>query len=113
RVFGHKKAKELSDEDLSIRLLELETKGLVLEIPANSCSKGHRLRLELKTKSGSKEVPFEALAQVETWERMENGKERISVRFLKYDQEVWDELTRLFSRRQDDILEFFRAVKGE
>ncbi|MCC7442313.1 MAG: hypothetical protein IT285_11805 [Bdellovibrionales bacterium] len=112
RVYG-KKRSDRSDEDLSIRVLELAPTGMVLEVPQSSCSRGHRIQIKLSTLNAPERIEIEALAQVEQWERMENGKERIEVRFLRHDSKLWSDLLAVFSARQQEILDFFHAVKGD
>lgn len=112
RIYGSAKQEKSDSEDLRIRFVEFLDKGFVLEVPANSCSDGHNLLLDIATKGASKDIKLKGSAKVTKVEKLENKKLQIEVNLVQYDDAQWQAMKAIFSDRQNDILEFFKAVKG-
>jgi hypothetical protein len=120
--FGHKlclrneTSHVLFTKTEAVLIKELKDDGLTLEIPINTCQKGHSLTvffLSLETgkkislpNSGSfKEALFEVIAKVEKIEPNNLNKEMVFVdlRFSQYDQIGWKKILNLYSKKQDEI----------
>lgn len=120
--FGHKlclrneTSHVLFTKTEAVFIKELKDDGLTLEIPINTCQKGHSLTLfflSLETgkkitlpNSGSfKEALFEVIAKVEKIESNNLNKEMVFVdlRFSQYDQIGWKKILNLYSKKQTEV----------
>lgn len=120
--FGHKlclrneTSHVLFTKSEAVIIKELKEDALTLELPINTCQKGHTLTLfflSLDTEkkitlpdSGSlKEALFEVIAKVEKIESNSLNKEMVFVelRFSQYDQVGWKKILNLYSKKQDEI----------
>ena len=114
RIYGIDAVKINADknqEDLSVVLTEFGERSITLEIPSHVCSSGHNLVITIVTEGASPNVTFAASGKVESTEKLPTGRERINVNLTQYDDRVWNSLLNTYSRRQEEILRFFKAVK--
>lgn len=94
-------------------LLELQERGMVLEIPSKSCSQGHNLMVEMRATTPDRAVyTFTSTARVNELENYPDGTDRVTLALLQFDEDVWESFCKSFSSRQDEIEQFFRAAKG-
>jgi hypothetical protein len=106
-----------SKNDKNIRLVEIQNRGMTLEIPTRKCNEGHNLIIEIVgTTPRKKEFKFSCTAKVE---KLEPGNplqgehvDRIDVIFMQYDEHAWEDFLYEFSQRQAEILDFFERAKG-
>ncbi len=107
---GLKKTKKTKVND-DVQIIELHEKGVVLQLPPNSCSEGHNLTLTLESVSPTNRVPFTTTSKVESVERMEDAQ-WVTLRFLQFQDVDWISFNKVYGARQAQILEFFESVKG-
>lgn len=120
--FGHKiclrneTSHVLFTKTETVFIKELRDDGLTLEIPINTCQKGHNLtlfflsmetgkKITLPHSGNFKEALFEVIAKVEKIESNSLNKEMVFVdlRFSQYDQIGWKKILNLYSKQQDQI----------
>lgn len=102
-------------DDFSLHFVEfVGTKGLVIDAPPNTCAMGHNVTLEIHTENvpADKEVHFGSTCKVISKEVTEEKREIIELQLVQFEETNWSALKAIFSKRQDEILEFFEAVKG-
>jgi hypothetical protein len=96
-----------------IALIEFLERGLTLELPKHSCAQGHHLTLEIQVVSPpEKRMRFSATTKVDAVLKQADHSERANVSLIQFKEEAWDALRRLFSSRQTEIEDFFKASKG-
>ncbi len=99
--------------DQEIRFIEfLEDEGLVLECPPNSGATGHSLKLTIKILNSDSNQDIEVTGNILEAENLPNKNQRISVKLTQFESADWFALKAKFSNRQEEVLEFFKAVKG-
>lgn len=97
-----------------VQLLELLEKGMVLSLPARSCSKGHNLTLKVRAVTPDQKVyKFESTARVEEVEPHDGyDTARIAISFLQFDESLWQNFQQSFGSRQAEIENFLKAARG-
>ncbi|MCM2278508.1 MAG: hypothetical protein NDJ89_10580 [Oligoflexia bacterium] len=99
--------------DEKTELLEVRNRGVVLALPARSCSQGHNLMVRFSGTSSSKEkFEFVSTAKVEKAQALEDGQDRVTLVFLQYDEAGWQKFCARFSDRQNEIEAFLKAARG-
>ena len=99
-------------------LLELSETGVVLSVPRASCALGHQISIQLGVGEPPAAIKLDATAKaldVET-ENHDDAKsefDRVSLQFIQYDLERMNQFREVFSKRQREINQFLRSVKGE
>lgn len=111
RRYGGKQQKA-AGEDLSIRLLEFTSNGVILDVPENTCAMGHLLTLHIEVKGAQDKLSFGTAAKVVESDSQDDSRQRIAVEFQNMDLKGWLHLNQLFSSRQNDILDLFNRIKG-
>ena len=101
-------------EDPPISIAEFLDRGLILEVPARTCSKGHAILLEMTvTLPNGEEFEFSSTSKVENHEPIaETGTDRITVSLVQFDEIGWKQLQDAFRSRQDEIENFLKAARG-
>lgn len=100
------------DENLAIYLLEFLEAGLILEVPKKSCAQGHNVLLNLRTDGFPVDLEFEVTAKVEQMDVLDNGKNKITLKFTQFNDKDWKAFQNLFNTRQKEIETFFESMKG-
>jgi len=98
-----------------ISLMEIGDKALVFEIPARSCNVKHNVMFHIgrsDTKSKKSEPMFSATGKVSDLENLDEGRDRVTVDLVQYEERELADLMALFSSRQEEIENFFAAVRG-
>jgi hypothetical protein len=96
-----------------IRLVEVQNRGMTLEIPSRTCNEGHNLIIELVgTTHRKKEFTFSCTAKVENLQPVQEGVDRIDVTFMQFDERAWEDFLYEFTQRQAQIFDFFERAKG-
>lgn len=99
----------IDQPNFKIQFLEFTDDGLVLELPNASVQKGHFVTLRIDwTDAEENQGTFHSGGKVTDFD-----KGRTVIQLLEYDQAAWEQFQGLFSSRQDDILKFLAAVRGE
>ena len=101
------------EEDQKINFNELLEEGMVLEIPWRLCAEGHLLDIKIEPVNcppGTQ--PFEAVLKVDSLEKMEKGRAKITASLHKCIPDDWKNFCSIFTHRQSQIEDFFDAVKG-
>ena len=99
----------IDQPDFKIQFLEFTDDGLVLELPTSSVQKGHFVTLRIDwTDAEENQGMFHSGGKVLDFE-----KGRAAIQLLEYDEASWEKFQSLYSSRQDEILKFFSAVRGE
>ena len=127
RITVHNLAtKRESAQNEILEFLSDSQPGMVIEVPANFCTKGQQLRLEVEVVNAGRPLQFKAVAEAKRMESnqsfiYEKGEEvehtasptdTITVTLTEFDQEGWNDLHSLFGKRQNEIEVFFNSVKG-
>jgi len=103
------------DIDLSgkgMKLIEFRDQGLVLEGPGGICAEGHNVMIHIHTDGAKPEIQFGSTAKVEQVEKLPDKRLQLTVRLIQFDEGTWKALQGVYSNRQDEIMDFFNAVKG-
>jgi len=109
RMFGEEQQKAAS---AYVKFLEFIDKGMIIEVPHPSCGKGHTLCLDIQVCGIKNEIHFEVTARVMEIENLDEGRDRIKVTLLTYDELFWNAFKSVFQNRQQEVTEFFFAAKG-
>jgi hypothetical protein len=100
-------------EEPPCRLVQFLEKGMVLEVPARSCSEGHNLSLEIKVKGlADPNFKFSGTAKIDELQSYLGDAEQITLTLVQFNEKEWKTLTGSMGQRQDDIMNFFNAAKG-
>ena len=116
RIFGLDAAKTKKEdathaEDLSIQIAEYAEKGLTLEVPSAACASGHLVVITIVSDGAKPNVTFTSTGKVDAVEKLPSGRESVRVTFTQLDEGAWQQVLNIYSRRQEEILNFFKAVK--
>lgn len=113
RSYGGHEESTNSGVVLEIQLVEFKENGLLLEVPPMTGAVGHTLVVTVKTRNAPEQVEFFATCKVEKVDRIKtSGRERFTVSFVDYETIAWRALLSCYGSRQNQIEEFFQAVKG-
>ncbi len=91
---------------------ELAEDSFIIEVPEKACSKGHNVLVEITTKNAPEDLAFSVTGKVVSTEKVNAGKLRTEVKLVQYEESDWNAFTQIFSKRQEEITEFFDAVRG-
>ena len=97
-----------------ISIKELKENGLTLEVPLNTCQKGHNLTLfflhlnltslsKLPDSGPYKDAQFEAMVKVEKVEKNKENTVFIDVNFTQYNIELWKNVLSQYQKNQEEI----------
>ena len=113
RMFGDREHRKKGVQaDTSVRLIEFIDEGFVLEVPPHSGAKGHAVELEVKVLNSEKDIHLKATGSIAGTEQLDNQKFRFEIKLSHYDERVMEDLLGLYNNRQQEILEYFKSVKG-
>lgn len=96
----------------NIRIVEFLENGLVLEMPQKACAKGHSLVIHVRVDRIKGVLKFDTTSKVVEIEKQPSGEELVTTQFVQFKEEEWKMFQELYSGRQNEIFEFFQAVKG-
>ena len=115
RIFGIDAAKtkkaENEKEDLSVVISEYAEKGITIEVPSHVCANGHLVMINIISEGAKPNVNFTSSGKIEAVEKLPTGRESVQVAFTQLDEFAWMEVLNIYSKRQEEILNFFKAVK--
>ena len=115
RVYGIGAVKTERDpvkEDLSMVITQFGDSDLTLEIPARVCANGHSVTIKITAEGITPEISFTASGKIESTEKLADGREEISLKLTQFDEVQWTKLLETYSKRQEEILDFFQSVRG-
>jgi hypothetical protein len=112
-TFKNDTSKTAVKEKGRVQVLELSELGMGLEVPRRSCATGHVLTLDFEVKVPGEAEPFKFSSgmKVDLCEAF-GERDQISVTLTQGTSADWEWFRGLFERRQGEIEEFFKAVKG-
>ena len=100
---------QIVNPKVKISIVEFMDQGVVLEVPPGAAEVGHYMSLSIEWKdSAGKPGLFHSGGKV-----IEAEKSRIAIELTQFEQAEWEAFQGLYAQRQDDILKFFAAVRGE
>lgn len=109
RFFGDKPDKSQTQTHTSLN--ELAEEGIKLDIPPRTCSKGHRLELELEITLSTKTVRFMADGIVEKAEVFPRDHDSIVIQFTKHDANIWRQVLKEYRTLQSGVSALFKRLK--
>lgn len=101
-----------SEEGLHIDLVEILDGFLTLETPAKIGAQGHTLELKIMTENRTPQVIVEVQGEIQVVEPLPDGRLQVVVQLVNPKDASWLKLLAMFSQRQEEIENFFAAVKG-
>lgn len=99
-----------------VDLLELGDRQLVLSAPRGFCANGHQIGITLVVNAPRREeieIALRATAKVISTETGGKSTDAVALKLVQYRDEEWNLFEGVFAGRQAEIIEFFKAVKGE
>jgi hypothetical protein len=98
----------------SASLLSFDKNGLTIELDSGSGAVGHKLMFEIAVKEpGQKEHwSFDATAKILTVNKLDDGRQSYELLLVQFEEKSWQKLLNVYQRRQQEIIEFFKMVKG-
>lgn len=102
---------EIKDPKL-LKILELGEKEVVMEIPAKKFAQGHYLMVGILAKNTAvKMKTFVCEGRIQELQNL-GAVDRIKLELTQFETTRWEELKRVYSKRQNEIMEFFKNVRG-
>lgn len=95
-----------------IKLIQFLEKGMVLELPAKSCSNGHNLIIKIELSGTTLINEFVTTAKVVEHDSISKEADTVVLNLTQYDGDAWTKLQSIYSNRQDEIEKFFKAARG-
>ena len=115
---SHTKIADGTSKGPRVDLVELAERGFTVNLPRASCASGHNLMIEIAViQPPSKRMKFSATTKVELVEKNSEVKgnkepERVELSLIQFEEEAWERLKTLFTSRQNEIEDFFKAARG-
>lgn len=101
----------------AIKITEFLPEGLVIEAKSGNAAKGHHILMEahLQLQNTPGTTPLHLTAKVEELETPIDDPETVIMHliFFQFDPKEWETFQNKFSGRQAEIIDFFKAAKGE
>ena len=114
-----------SKGDNSVRLMEFTPSGMILDAPTDFCVKGDRIQLDVEVMNSTPPEFFNGTCIIEDVERNETltykddsvthfqePSDTLTLKLTEASSGSWEEFKLIFNRRQNEIDDFLRAVKG-
>jgi hypothetical protein len=95
--------------DYRFELLEIDAHLLTLDAPRTFCLPGHRVFLGLSVQG---EPHFTATSKVLTVEPISDGRARIQISLIQYDDKSWRKVTNRIFDVQEKIASKMKNLKG-
>jgi hypothetical protein len=100
--------------------------GLVIDAPIDVCGKGHKIRLDITVLNTEPEVRIVVEGEVKKVERsdvmdywdaedikhVQGSQDRVALELTNYSENEWELFKMIFSSRQSEIEDFFKAARG-
>lgn len=99
-------------EERSILLSDYDESVLYLEMQANSCSKGHTLSLYVLLPTLDDRPEFRFICTVQGANPLPDNRIEVKAKLVSGQETDWKVFTEIFSSRQNEIDDFFKAAKG-
>ena len=98
--------------DILIQMIEILEDGFKLQIPSKICSKGHNTLIWVETLNHTPELKFECSGKVVEVKKADSSADEIEIKILQINDDQWKAFQSLFNRRQKEIEEFLKSVRG-
>lgn len=97
-----------------VAMIEFSERELVLSLPPKSCANGHHVLVKVKTITPEgKPLQFDVTCKVEKIQATEeNDAVQTKMTLMQFSETEWARFREIFSRRQNEILNFFSSAKG-
>lgn len=95
----------------SLSLVETRDDGCSIQVPNNSCSKGHLMAFQILFR-GHFDIVFTGKVLEKTTGEHAKTIAIISLEFYQVEAEKWQKLQRLFAERQLELNNLIRRIKG-
>lgn len=100
-------------ENFEVFVAEFTEEGFVFETPRNTCAKGHNVLCVITaTVPSGESCGFEFSGKVKDVVPLDGESDSVDVKMVQYEEKQWLALQELYSQRQNEIEDFFKAVKG-
>lgn len=110
---SHTQISDGAPKSPKIGLIEFLEHGLALELPKHSCAQGHHLTIKIQVVSpAEKRMDLSMTAKVDAVAKQPDGSERADVTLVQLKEDAWETFQRLYTSRQTEIEDFFKAAKG-
>jgi hypothetical protein len=96
----------------AISMVEFAERTMLLSLPVRSCAKGHHLTVTITTRNAAKDFEFSFTAKADEITSADKTTDMVNLTMIQFEEAEWQAFQNLFSNRQNEILEFFKAVKG-
>ncbi|MDR3608652.1 MAG: hypothetical protein P4M08_14915 [Oligoflexia bacterium] len=110
RTYGNVKIEEPWSG--SIRLVTFAPGVLVFDTPEKTASEGHILECVVEVLGVSSPFSFEVTGKVTETERLDDQRTKLTLTLTDYDRASLARLQEVYSRRQTEIDEFLKRVRG-
>lgn len=107
-----KKPKKNSEENLIIVISEFLENGLMMEIPSKMCAQHHSITIEVSTENSDPKISFSENLKVKSVEKLSQDSDLIEATFVQKNEREWKNLHGIYTKRQEEIRNFFNSVKG-
>lgn len=96
-----------------VELVETGDQTITFALPPKSCGMKQSVMVDIfKNKKTSRNKPCLAFTgKISKTEIMEDGRIRATVKLVQYEEKEWEAFLALFSKRQDEINNFFESLK--
>lgn len=96
-----------------IKAIEFHEDGLVLDVPAKTCAKGHQLAISITVTGARYKIP-PLLATGHVVELVALSKDSCSakIKLDQFERSIWEDLLELYKNRQNEIDDFLSSAKG-
>jgi len=105
-------SKKKGEENL-INVVEFLDHAFLLDVPLNTCASGHQLLLAIDYSAANGSGHFQATGKVKSVEHRDDDRDEILVNLVQFEESSWKAFRGLFENRQNEIEDFFNAVKGK
>lgn len=96
-------------------LVEIGQKTLVFELPSKSCNTNHSALVEIKKIDHASQKEISVLSvtgKVKEIEELGEGSMKVIMDCIQYDETSWEALLSLYAKRQDEITNFLKSIRG-
>lgn len=89
-------------------------KNLTIDLPSGSGAQGHKLMFEISVNEPGvgEKWSFDATAKIDAVESTGDDRQSYELTLIQFEEKSWNRLLNIYHKRQTEILEFFKAVKG-
>ena len=123
RVFQKGQGDVIEPGDFPIYLVELLERGFALDLPPRTCSVGHILKVSIEALNTPEHKVFQFIVKAQepaasSGDRSEKrgssaqDRQQFNFEIIQFEEQVWEDFLKSFSKKQEAILELFEQIKG-